>query len=308
MGNKLLMLTAFHPQTDGVSECAIQTISQILQSVVWPDRTNWVDHLPLIEFAINSSVNASTGLAPSELTYRYMPHIMCTLENTPTMPGVCAFADHVVKNLLIAHDTIIELHVTQMTHANHRRCADNPAGNDQPWFDVGKLVYLSTHNLSLPKGCANKLTLCYVGPYCIVKVHLNTSNYTLELPEVLGNIVFTWPSMCPSFGLIGQMMTQWLDTMFQGWDVTRFYDFGLDNEQEYLVDEILTHCWVGQHIEFFVCFDDGDILQESYDNCKGLEALDRYLELQGILDWQQLPWHARPDHCTPRSACPGGWL
>ena len=29
----------------------------------------WVDRLDFVEFAINSSINSSTGKAPSELTY-----------------------------------------------------------------------------------------------------------------------------------------------------------------------------------------------------------------------------------------------
>ena len=281
MGNKLLMSTAFHPQTDGVSERAIQTISQILRSVVRPDQTDWVDRLPLVKFAINSSVNASTGFAPFELTYGYMPRTLRTLENTPAMPGVRAFADRAVENLLIAHDAIIESRVTQTTHANRRRRADNPTGDDQPRYEAGKLVYLSTRNLSLPKGRANKLAPRYVDPYRIVRAHPDTSNYTLELPDELRkrriHLTFHVSLLRPH-----QPND---DTMFPGRDVTRFYDFGFDGEQEYLVDDILTHRWAGRRIEFLVCFDDGDILWESYDNCKDLEALDRYLELQGVSDW-----------------------
>ena len=54
MGTKLLMLTLFHPQTDGHSERAICLIGQILRSTVSPDQKDWVPRVPLVEFALNS--------------------------------------------------------------------------------------------------------------------------------------------------------------------------------------------------------------------------------------------------------------
>jgi hypothetical protein len=73
LGTKLLMSTAFHPETDGASERAIRSIAQILRSMVKPDQKDWVEKIPLVEFAINSSISKSTGFAPFELNYGYMP-------------------------------------------------------------------------------------------------------------------------------------------------------------------------------------------------------------------------------------------
>lgn len=73
MGTKLLMSTLFHPQTNGQPGRAIRSISQVLRSCVSPDQKDWVSKLPLVEFALNSSINSSTGFAPFELTYGYMP-------------------------------------------------------------------------------------------------------------------------------------------------------------------------------------------------------------------------------------------
>jgi len=66
LGVKLKMLTAFHPQTDGQTERAIRKVSQVLMSMVLPDQSNLFECLPMTEFALNSSVNASTGFAPFE--------------------------------------------------------------------------------------------------------------------------------------------------------------------------------------------------------------------------------------------------
>ncbi|KZT63166.1 hypothetical protein DAEQUDRAFT_642233, partial [Daedalea quercina L-15889] len=119
----------------------------------------------------------------------------------------------------------------------------------------------------------------------------DTSNYTLDLPEALRK-----RRIHPTFHVSLLRPHQPNDDIaFPGRDVTMFYDFGLDDEPEYLVDEILAHKWTGRRIEFLVRFEDGDILWESYDNCKDLEALDRYLELQGVSDWRRLPRHKDRD-------------
>jgi hypothetical protein len=41
MGTKLLMATAFHPQTDGATERVNQSIGQVLRSVVRDDQKDW---------------------------------------------------------------------------------------------------------------------------------------------------------------------------------------------------------------------------------------------------------------------------
>ena len=64
MGSKLLMSTIFHPQTDGATEQANRSITQILHTVVSNDQKDWSSKCPMVEFAINSSVNTTTGYAP----------------------------------------------------------------------------------------------------------------------------------------------------------------------------------------------------------------------------------------------------
>ena len=73
MGSKLLMSTTFHLQTDGATEQANGSIAQILHTVVSNNQKDWSDKCRMVEFTINSSVNATTGYAPFELIYGYMP-------------------------------------------------------------------------------------------------------------------------------------------------------------------------------------------------------------------------------------------
>ena len=52
------MSTVFHPQTDGATERANRSTAQILRTVVSNDQKDWLGKCPMVEFAINSSVNA----------------------------------------------------------------------------------------------------------------------------------------------------------------------------------------------------------------------------------------------------------
>jgi hypothetical protein len=144
LGTKLLMSTSFHPQTDGHSERVIRSIGQILRSVVSPDQNDWVPRIPLTEFALNSSINNSSGFAPFELSYGYMPRLAPFPTHDIKYRGVEEFAQRARANLEMAHDAIIEARVHSTYQANRHRSEEKP-------FEVGDLAYLSTANLNLPK-------------------------------------------------------------------------------------------------------------------------------------------------------------
>ena len=60
------------------------------------------------------------------------------------------------------------------------------------------------------------------------------------------------------------------------------YDFRVPEDHEWFVDELLGHRWNGGDLEFEVRWSLGDMTWEPLENCRDLEALDRYLELQGV--------------------------
>ena len=120
---KILMSTSFHPQTDGLTECANRSIAQILQAFITANQRDWVRFLALVEFAINSTINRATGMAPFEINYGFLPCMMQELpapERIP--PGVRTFTMNALHNMAIAHDSIIVERVFQRFHTNkHRR-------------------------------------------------------------------------------------------------------------------------------------------------------------------------------------------
>ena len=135
MGTKLLMSTAFRPQMDGTTERANHSIGQILRMIINDYQKNWADKCPMVEFALNSSVNATTGFTPFKLNQGYMPQIGMPTSFDTTFKGVKQFALQAKWDLMAAHDTIIVNHVQQMFPANKKRRASD-------LYHVGDHMYL----------------------------------------------------------------------------------------------------------------------------------------------------------------------
>ena len=69
LGTKLHFSTAFHPQTDGQLERTIQTLEDMMRACTLEFKSNWDDHLTLLEFAYNNGYHSSIGMAPYEALY-----------------------------------------------------------------------------------------------------------------------------------------------------------------------------------------------------------------------------------------------
>ena len=89
------------------------------------------------------------------------------------------------------------------------------------------------------------------------------------------------------FGISTKHTTSYNGIVFPGREALKYYDFGTDADQEWLVDEIANHWWA-PCLEFYIQWTYGDTTWEPLAQVKDLEALDRYLELQGITATHQL--------------------
>ena len=272
LGQKLLMSTAYHPQTDGSSERGIQTMSQILRSVVNDYQDNWLHQLPMVEFAMNSAVSSSTGYAPFEANYGWLPRLIQGFGDESQHEGINQFIESIKDTLDRTHDKIVTQRVRQATQANkHRR-----EGNK---FQQGDQVLLSTTNLNMPKGRAKKLYPKYLGPYKVLKADHKTSTYKLKLPPDLAkrqvHDVFHENVLKPF------MPNN--DQLFPKREALMHYEFGNDPEQEWIVRAIEDHKW-SPNLLFKVRWEYGDATWEPLDVVKELEALDQYLELEGVTE------------------------
>ena len=98
-------------------------------------------------------------------------------------------------------------------------------------------------------------------------------NITLELPQE-----FKDRKINPTFhmNLVRPYITN-DDILFPKRDTKVSYDFGNDEDQEWLVEEILAHKWTNNNLELQVKWMLGDVTWEPLSSCKDLEALDIYV-------------------------------
>lgn len=72
LDTKLLVSTAYHPQTDGSSECTNQTVELALRYYL---SSNPIDDftmaLPYMQATLNNSISTTTGVSPNEILYGF---------------------------------------------------------------------------------------------------------------------------------------------------------------------------------------------------------------------------------------------
>ncbi|KAG3237640.1 hypothetical protein PI124_g17370 [Phytophthora idaei] len=82
LGTQLSMSTADHPQTDGQTERVSRVLGDLLKSYTHSFQ-QWIDCLPMAEFATNNSGHASTGHTPFYVNAMRHPRL-------PSMLGMVA--------------------------------------------------------------------------------------------------------------------------------------------------------------------------------------------------------------------------
>jgi hypothetical protein len=115
---------------------------------------------------------------------------------------------------MAAHNTIIANHMVQADQAN-KLCHEGAE------YQVGDLIYLSTENLSLPKGWAKKLLPKYIGLYKVLEAHNQALTVKLELPAALEA---QWIKSTFHMSLVKPHVLN-DDERFPHQDVQRHYDF-----------------------------------------------------------------------------------
>ncbi|GJS41413.1 putative reverse transcriptase domain-containing protein [Tanacetum coccineum] len=179
LGTQLDMSMAYHPQTDGQSERAIQTLEYMLQACVMDFEKGWDGHLPLIEFSYNNNYHTSIKAAPFEALYgrKCRSPIYWAEVGDAQLTGPEIVCETTEKIIQIKHH-LQASRDRQKSYVDRRR---KPLE-----FQVGDKVMLK---VSLWKevirfGKRGKLNPRYIGPFKIL-TKVGTVAYRLELPEKL---------------------------------------------------------------------------------------------------------------------------
>ena len=170
--------TAFHPQTDGQTEHQNQTMEQYLRAFCNYKQDNWVELLPLAEFAYNNSVHASTRMTPFWAVY-YWHHEMQFKTPKATSLKSETQADVLLEGLdethLVLRENLLEAQEKQTKYA----------GGKEITFEVGDRVWLSSRHFRTTRP-SKKLDYKRAGPYT-VSMTINKNAYKLDLPKTMRN-------------------------------------------------------------------------------------------------------------------------
>jgi hypothetical protein len=94
----------------------------------------------------------------------------------------------------------------------------------------------------------------FIGPYKVTSSYLEDSRYTLELPDKLK----AWRIHPLSHVSCLHPFKKNDDKIFPKHKVHTYYDFGDAKDEEWLVDDTLTHHWEGNRVSFLVQWNLGD--------------------------------------------------
>jgi len=182
---KLKLLTAYHPETNGASECTNKTVNQALRFHIEWNQLGWVRALPRIRFDLMNTVNKSTGFMPFPLCMGRSPHVIPPLVLAKSLATVTDIdAWHVIQKLELdvfeAQDNLFKAKLSQSIQANKNRTLTFP------FVTVGSQVRLLTlHCRKEYKAKGEKWVAkfmpCFDGPYTITEIDEQNSTVTLDL-------------------------------------------------------------------------------------------------------------------------------
>ena len=169
--------TAFHPQTDGQTERQNSTMEQYLRAYANYEQSNWVENLPMAEFAYNNSRNSSTGMSPFEAMQGYSPRMSYEEHADPKAKSKTAVehAKDLEDLMKVLKENLKDAQAQQAKYHDQRRSFKQ--------YKLGDYVWLNGKNILTKRN--KKLEWKAFGPFKIIKVigETNPQAYRLELPK-----------------------------------------------------------------------------------------------------------------------------
>ena len=176
-GTDLKLSTAYHPQTDGQTECVNQCLEAYLRCFVHGCPTKWKQWLPLAEFWYNTSYHSSLGKTPFEVLYGHEPRHL-GIDRIES----CAVDD--LKEWLSNRKVMIQLLQQHLCRAQQRQKSYADKNRTEHQFQLGDFVYLKLQpyiQQSVMPRANYKLSFRYFGPFKILE-KIGTVAYRLQLP------------------------------------------------------------------------------------------------------------------------------
>jgi len=215
IGAKQNLSTAFHPQTDGLSEQKNQWVEQYLRLIANAQQEDWSQWLTVATAVHNDHVNSMLGMTPSEVLLGY--RLVLT-------PDQKTFTNNQMaeQRLEILH----QKHAQAIAVINK---VANQSSTPEGKFQEGDQVWLEATNLKLPYHTP-KLAPRRQGPFHINKV-ISPVAYQLALPLSWGihNIFHA------------SLLLPYKESATHGPNYTQPPPDLIEDEEEYEVEAIINH-------------------------------------------------------------------
>ncbi|XP_061652772.1 uncharacterized protein LOC133488659 [Phyllopteryx taeniolatus] len=136
-GKAASLSSGYHPQTNGQTERANQTLESALRCVAARNPSSWISFLPWIEYAHNSLTSYATGMSPFMACYSFQPPLFDLQEQAVAVPSV---QDHLQRAQAVWKDVRAALN---RSAARNKQLADRHR-YPTPEYKVSLLKPVST--------------------------------------------------------------------------------------------------------------------------------------------------------------------
>jgi hypothetical protein len=184
LGTALKSSSGHHPQTNGQTERINAEMKQFLRLYVNWAQDDWVDWLPLAEFAGNNAISETTGVTPFYANYGFHPRMGIETATLACPPG---YSEEQKKEFFKARELAVRFktvwdRVIAFSKQSQERYEEqaNRGRVDAPIFKPGDWVLLDMSNLKTGRpheGLAPK----YEGPFEVIQAA--SHNVKLKLPD-----------------------------------------------------------------------------------------------------------------------------
>lgn len=189
---ELHFTSGHHPQADGQTERANQTLEQYLRMYCAYQQDDWDRLLPFAEFAYNNAPNASTGISPFFANKGYHPAV--TIHSEKEVAS--SYAHDFAVNLQDLHAYLRES--ISGAQERYKETADR-VRKAAPPLAVGDKAFVLAKFIRSTRPTA-KFSEKYLGPFDVI-AQPSSSAYTLRLPPELRSVhpVFPISQLEPHF-------------------------------------------------------------------------------------------------------------
>ncbi|TPX55670.1 hypothetical protein SpCBS45565_g08495 [Spizellomyces sp. 'palustris'] len=184
LGTKHEFASARHQQMDGKCERTIRTVKSIYRPYLNYAADNWPQHLPLLEFALNNTLNRH-GLTPFEADIGRMPSQADGVITSPELRTMKPIDRNDIEDIEKAMDEIAVIVQHRMKKSQDKYAEHYDKGHVAIAFAIGDQVLLNRKgievDISLRKPA--KLGASWIGPYTVNTKGPHPDTYELNLRD-----------------------------------------------------------------------------------------------------------------------------